>query len=129
VKIGIEITKVEVRSNTSGEETYKWRSVMVELESDEKSPSSRRRWFDRNDIHSVHLSNICVVYGVAGATGRGRTVLLSRTKNGGNSSIAVHIIIFKNIRVKTMGNAKSTYHVESPKPKHQTLICAPSYKY
>jgi hypothetical protein len=128
VKIGIEITKVEVGSNTSGEETYKWRSVMVELESDEESPSSRR-WFDRNDIHFVHLSNICVVYGVAGATGRERTILLSRTKNGGNGSIAVHIIIFKIIRVETTGNAKSTYHVESPKPKHQTLICAPSYKY
>ena len=49
-------------------------------------------------------------------------MLLSRAKNGGKDSLALHIIIFTIIRDETTGNAEGTYHVESPKPKHRTLV-------
>jgi hypothetical protein len=62
---------------------------------------------------------LCVVLG--GVAGRGGTVLLSRTKNGGKDSGAAHIIIFMIIRDERTGNAESTYHVESHKAQTPDL--------
>jgi len=72
----------------------------------------------------VHLSNIRTVRGTGGAAGRGGTVLLSRTKNGGKDSRAARIITFMIIRNETTGNAESTYHVENHKTQTPDPACS-----